>query len=34
LEVKNRIEKAKVLESEAKEIYESAKREVEEIILK
>lgn len=33
LEVKTRIEKAKVLESEAREIYESAKREVEGMIL-
>jgi len=33
LEVKNKIEKAKVLESEAKEVYEKAKREVEEMIL-
>lgn len=33
LEVKNRIEKAKFLESEAKEVYEKAKREVEEMIL-
>lgn len=32
-EVKNRIEKAKVLESEAKEVYDRAKREVEEMIL-
>lgn len=33
LEVKNRIEKAKVLESEAKDVYEKAKKEVEEMIL-
>ncbi len=33
LEVKSRIEKAKVLESEAKEVYERTKREVEEMIL-
>lgn len=33
LEVKSRIEKAKVLESEAKEVYERAKMEVEEMIL-
>lgn len=33
LEVKSRIEKAKVLESEAKEVYDRAKREVEGIIL-
>jgi hypothetical protein len=33
LEVKSRIEKAKTLESEAKEIYESAKKEVAEMIL-
>ncbi|MDD4151359.1 MAG: restriction endonuclease subunit S [Candidatus Gracilibacteria bacterium] len=33
LEVKSKIEKANVLESEAKEVYDKAKREVEEIIL-
>lgn len=33
LEVKSKIEKAKVLENEAKEVYESAKREVEKMIL-
>lgn len=33
LEVKSRIEKAKVLESEAREVYERAKRDVEEMIL-
>lgn len=33
LEVKSRIEKAKILENEAKEIYEKAKREVERMIL-
>jgi len=33
LEIKSRIEKAKVLESEAKEVYERVKMEVEEMIL-
>lgn len=32
-EVKSRIEKAKILENEAREVYEKAKREVEEMIL-